>query len=29
MSESPINFMMYGHTSTFLESQQLKNKLLK
>ncbi len=29
MSDSPINFMMYGHTPTFLEAQQLKNKLLK
>ncbi len=24
-----MNFMMYGHTATYLESQVLKNKLLK
>lgn len=29
MADSPINFMMYGHTADYLQSQELKNKLLK
>ena len=28
MSDSPINFMLYGHTPSFIEAQQTKNKLL-
>jgi|JI6StandDraft_1071083.scaffolds.fasta_scaffold121971_1 hypothetical protein len=29
MSDSPVNFMMYGHTGSYLESQEIKNRLLK
>jgi hypothetical protein len=27
--DSPINFMMYGHTPSFLEAQETKNRLLR
>lgn len=29
MTDSPINFMMEGHTASYLESQEMKNRLLK
>lgn len=29
MTDSPVNFMMEGHTASYLESQEIKNRVLK